>query len=382
MKNVLFIHQSSEMYGSDKTLLFLIQDIIDLGNINPIVVLPNRGPLSDELDKLGVHLIFLPIIKLSRGMFNFKNIISLPFLSLSSVIKLNNQLRGVEINVVYSNTLAVLLGALYSFLFRKKHIWHVHEIITKPKIIVRLYPFILSYFSEIIIFNSKASCNHIVKDSLRLSRKSIVIHNGIDRKISKNKENNFRKDILGFSDSDLIIVLVGRISRWKGQSLLLDVFNKIKEENNNVKLLFVGSTPIGQDLYLKELKESIVNYNLVSEVKIVPFQSNIWDVWDNIDIAVVPSTEPEPFGLVAVEAMLACKPLVVANHGGLCEIVEHKKTGLLFKPNDQDDLALNLNYLIKNRNLRKEISHNGQTHAREKFSSKQYSLSIEEKLLK
>ena len=52
-------------------------------------------------------------------------------------------------------------------------------------------------------------------------------------------------------------------------------------------------------------------------------------IWDSIDIAVVPSTEPEPFGLVALEAMLAKKPVIAAKHGGLTEIIDENKTGFI-----------------------------------------------------
>jgi len=62
-------------------------------------------------------------------------------------------------------------------------------------------------------------------------------------------------------------------------------------------------------------------------VSIIPFQKEISKFWQSIDIAVVPSIEPEPFGLVAVEAMLANKPVIASNHGGLTEIIINNYNG-------------------------------------------------------
>ena len=54
MKNILFIHQSAELYGSDKTLLLLLK-YLDKSKYNPLVVLPNEGPLKQELEKENIH---------------------------------------------------------------------------------------------------------------------------------------------------------------------------------------------------------------------------------------------------------------------------------------------------------------------------------------
>lgn len=69
-------------------------------------------------------------------------------------------------------------------------------------------------------------------------------------------------------------------------------------------------------------------------------------------MAVVPSTEPEPFGMVAIEAMLASKPVVAANHSGLTEIVIHNETGFLVELNNIIALKEALEKLINNPELR------------------------------
>ena len=104
------------------------------------------------------------------------------------------------------------------------------------------------------------------------------------------------------------------------------------------------------------------------QVKIVPFQEEIWQLWDSIDIAVVPSTEPEPFGMVAIEAMLAKKPVIAANHGGLTEIVISGETGLLFEPQNPNELANALESLLNNSEKREKYGLAGYKRAVEHFS--------------
>lgn len=107
------------------------------------------------------------------------------------------------------------------------------------------------------------------------------------------------------------------------------------------------------------------------------FRNDIWVVWDTCDIAVVPSTEPEPFGLVALEAMAAKKPVIAANCGGLKEIVIDQETGVLFEPRNSYALADAIEDLINNKEKRHRLGNNGFNRLNEKFSLSNYIFSIE-----
>lgn len=74
MKTILFIHQSAELYGSDKTLLQLVTGL-NKEKFLPIVVLPNSGPLKELLEKNKIKVIEAPVLKLYRGIFTPKNIV-------------------------------------------------------------------------------------------------------------------------------------------------------------------------------------------------------------------------------------------------------------------------------------------------------------------
>lgn len=374
MKNILFVHQSAEMYGSDKTLLYLVSELKTNGYF-PIVVLPSIGPLYEELHAAQIQIIIAPVIKMSRKMFAIGNLISLPFQVIKSLSILKKELGKTKIDLVHSNTLAVLTGAFFARIYGIKHLWHVHEIITNPKIISNLYPRIVYWLSDIVVFNSSASKDFMVYKFPKIDKKSTVILNGFDRKTALNSDEEiafFRKNILKSNSDDFIIALIGRINRWKGHHLLVDAFSEINKKHPKTKLVFVGSAPPNQENFSDSLTQKINELNLDDKVVILPFQNNIWQVWDSIDIAVVPSTEPEPFGLVAIEAMLASKPVVGSNHGGLLEIIEQDQTGLFFENNNKQQLSTAICQLIDNPEKRINLGKNGKTRAEKHFSLKEY----------
>lgn len=374
MKNILFIHQSADLYGSDKTLLYLVESIKDV--VNPIVVVPEKGPLTDELHKINIPVFIIPVIKVSRQLFTSLDFLKLPFQIFRALKALKNELGDTKIDLIHSNTIAVFLGALYSKKNKIKHIWHVHEIIKSPKVVAKAYPYLVNWFSDAVIFNSLASAEHLYQNKPKLKNKSKIIYNGLDRNYpflpSEEKEILKKEIFKSINKSSKIIGLVGRINRHKGQKLLLNVFDEIVKTNTNIFLLFIGSTIKSQNYLLEDLKNEISSKNLKERVTIINFQKDIWKFYDCIDIVVVPTTDPEPFGLVALEGMLSKKPVVASNHGGLKEIVLHKKTGLLFEPNNKADLKISLETLLTKEPLIKQYGEAGEIRAKIEFSLEKY----------
>lgn len=379
MKNVLIINQSSELYGADKALLELLENYPK--NYNPIVVLEHEGPLKELLLAKGIKVIKCPVVKLNRSLLNFYGLFRVFFDIFRSLHIIRKETKKTHIDLVHSNAISVLLGAFYCFFYKTKHLWHVHEIVEEPKIIAKLYPKIVYLFSDKIVFNSKASYNQFLKFKKKIVNKSAVVYNGQKRLIEFTDEKGVKvlkqKFLPNLNEDSIVIGMVGRISRWKGQKLLLSVFEKLLNCHYNISLVYIGSAPDGQEHFLESLIETITKKKLSNKVTILKFQQNIWQIYDFIDIVVVPSIEPEPFGLVATEAMLSKKPVVAANHGGLSEIVVHEQTGLFFEPKNSIDLEKQLEILINSSELRKRFGENGYKRVKDFFSTEKYVTGIE-----
>jgi glycosyltransferase involved in cell wall biosynthesis len=379
MKNILFIHQSAELYGSDKTLLLLLKHL-DKSKFNPVVVLPFDGPLKTVLEKENIKVVIAPVLKLYRKMFSPLNILKFFSDIKKGISILSNLNKQYHFDLIYSNTLAVLLGITFAKRRNIKHLWHVHEIIESPKIFTKLFCKLLQNKSNSIIVYNSIATQKFWNINSKISDKSQVIWNGLEipDEITSEKEiSNIRETFFNSKPNDIVIGLVGRISRWKGQLTLLNAFVKLQSKHSNARLVFIGSPPPNQENFLEKLNNEISKNQLSSKVAIIPFQENIFKFWQSIDIAVVPSTEPEPFGLVAVEAMLAKKPVVASNHGGLTEIIIDNQTGLLVIPNNEIALSKALSELIENPQIRKDFGEKGYERAIKEFSVDNYVKSFE-----
>ena len=372
MKTILVIHQSAELYGSDKTMLYFLSEL-DKTKYLPIIVLPFDGPLKIELEKNNIKVVIAPVLKLYRKMFTPKNIFKFIKEYYKGTKILNALNKEYKFDLVYTHTLAALIGILFAKKRNIKHLWHVQEIIAKPKVFNFLFKKILSLdCNHKVVYDSIATMNFWIENNLKLTEKSEAVWNGIETKNSKSftdaELNEVRENYFFATNNEIVIALVGRINSWKGQQLLLQSFETVIEKHKNIKLVYLGSAPPNQPIFETELRNKIKEYNLESNVILIPFQKEIEKFWNSIDIAVVPSTEPEPFGMVVIEAMLAKKPVIASNHGGPTEIVVENETGLLFEPNNHNSLSDALEKLIQDEQLRKLYGANGFKRVHNTFS--------------
>jgi glycosyltransferase involved in cell wall biosynthesis len=371
MKNVLIINQSAELYGADKAILELIINFPK--NYTPIVVLHEEGPLKVILEEMNVQVIKTSVIKVKRGIIKPSFFITLPYEIIESFLKIKNDLKGKKIDLIHSNATSVFIGAFYAFFFRIPHLWHVHEIIEKPRRIALIYPRIINLFSSKVVFNSIATSNHFTSILPKIKSKSAIIYNGQERNKPKSSSEEIKKIKSSFTpeiESKIIIGLIGRISKIKGQDLLLDAFVILLKKYSNIHLVFIGSSVVGKEDEFIKIKNKVKS--IYNKVSFIDFQKNIWPFYDALDIIIVPSTEKESFGLVATEAMLCEKPVIAANHGGLVEIIKPNETGLLFEPNNVIDLAEKISFLLENPDLQIIYGKNGYKRVNEKFTTKKF----------
>ena len=173
-----------------------------------------------------------------------------------------------------------------------------------------------------------------------------VVYNGI-RPEKKQKDPNF--DYLAFRrrfalDHEKIIYYVGRMTREKGVSILLQAAAKVLwEMQGNVKLVIIG----GGNTH--HLQVEAWNLGIANRCCFTGFMSDEdLDKFQTIaDCAVFPSLY-EPFGIVALESFAARVPVVVSNTGGLPEVVHHARTGIVTYVNNPDSLAWGILEILRN----------------------------------
>lgn len=198
---------------------------------------------------------------------------------------------------------------------------------------------------------------------------------GVNTKLFRPSENNKAREILQVDKK--IILFVGRFEENKGLPVLLKALDILKKNHPatlaEAMLVIVGGDSLDtppeelspeKKRYLKfiqekSLSERIIFAGPVQHKELPSWYSGAW-------VTVVPSYY-ESFGLVAVEAMACGCPVIASRTGGLQQNVLHGKTGLLVEPKNPKDLAIALNYLLKNERARNEMARQAALHG-EKYS--------------
>jgi glycosyltransferase involved in cell wall biosynthesis len=359
---VVFVHGSAEMYGSDKVLLNLVSALASDTALKPVVVLHETGPLVAALQAAGLEVHVACVVKINRAMFGPAVALVLWRELRRACADLDRIVDGRPVGLVYSNTLAVLGGAFWAWRRKLHHLWHVHEIILKPALVRVGLPRLADWLSQQVITNSQQTQSWLLQQAPGLATRSVVVFNGLPHvpASAPGAVRAFRQR-MGVAPDDLLVTVAGRLNHWKGQELLIDAAASLLRAGRLGGLHFavVGDVFAGQEHILRSLVQRVSDAGLQARVHFVPFVADIYVVWRASDIAVVPSLEPEPFGMVAIEAMACGLPVIAAAHGGLLDIVEDRQTGLLFKPRDALALAEAIAQLAADPALRQRLGQAG-----------------------
>lgn len=367
---VLVLHSSAEFYGSDKSLLDFVSRRPE--GMLLTVALPETGPLVAALEAAGAEVVIGEVCKLQRGMFSPKGVWCTTVAAWRAVCWLRALHRGRRFDLVYSNSVAVLGGALVARSLGLPHVWHVREILIGTKALTWGFRGLVSSMASRVVCNSAETRRWIAGTPRASDPRYAVVWNGVEQSRCSADRRQTRKE-LGADEGDVLLVLVGRINAWKGQRLLVEAFSRLVAGGvNQARLAIVGSAFVGQEHFEIELEQAVEASGCAERIRVLPFRADVEAIWGAADVVVVPSIEPEPFGRVAIEAMAFSKPVVAAAHGGLKEIVDHGVTGWLVPPRDATSLAAALQHLIVSPMLRENMGRAGLARQQLHFSVQAY----------
>ena len=127
MNNIVFLHSSSELYGSDRSLLNLVKNL-DKDKFNITVILPEDGPLVDKINSFdNVEVIINELAVLRRKNLSLSGM-SKYFIELMRSIKfINNLIKEKSIDIVYTNTSVIFVGGISAKICKVKSVWHIRE---------------------------------------------------------------------------------------------------------------------------------------------------------------------------------------------------------------------------------------------------------------
>ncbi len=366
--NILILHGSSDLYGASKILLVTVRTLIKKGH-KPLIVLTENGPLADCLLDLGAEVMFIRLGILRRKYKSIPGIINRLQVIKQAYAEIKQLIVNRNIQLVYSNTTAVLAGAFAARSMGVKHVWHVHEIIEQPKWMYRFLGHMLNRYSYKVIVVSAAVQKSWSK--YVLPEKIELIYNGINYNPYLLPSDKLRKE-LSIDHDTVIIGMIGRVHYWKGQEYFLQIAAVIAKHYPKVHFVMIGDAFPGYEYLYEQLSTLIHQESIGHLVSDLGYRTDVAELLQGFDILVLPSTLPDPFPTVVLEAMASAKPVAATAHGGALEMVDDTITGSWIPVNDVSKAASVIGNLVGNKTLRIQMGEAARKKVLEQYSSEAF----------
>jgi len=342
---VLLVHNSADMYGASRSLLRLASRLPHAG-VEPTLLLPEEGPLSAVARSKGLSVEIQPSLKvISRKIFNPLGLIRFFAGFPRAVWETSRWIRQGKFHLVHTNLGTVVSSAWAARWAGVPHVWHIRDWFQEFGALWAPYSRYILNFSKKVICVSRP-----IAEQFPSSPKVCVLHNGLDLAefppITESERIEARRSF-GFGPQDRVVGTVGRIKFIrKGQEHLLHAVHQLQKEGVQLRVLLAGGAAPGSEDHIPRMKALARDLHLEDSVV---FSGELPDprcAYAAMDIFVLPSAQPEPFGGVVLEAMAFGLPVVATAIGGSPEQVMEGTTGFLVRPADPAAIREKLLQLI------------------------------------
>jgi glycosyltransferase involved in cell wall biosynthesis len=330
MIRLLSVQPVAERGGSDHLLVRMLRSLPP-DEFDCHVALPGPSPLAAEFAAAGAELHAVPMERLStsHGAAEWTGYVGGWPIAVGRLVRL---IRRLRIDVVHTNSLHSLYGWAAAAITRTPHVWQAREIVVQSGAALRLERFLAHRFAVKVICMSQAIADQLEPGNLE------VVYETVDPdEFRPGLAGRFR-DRVGIPDDAPLVGAVGRLDTWKGFEVLLDAFELAKARRPGAHLVVAGGPVTGKEQLATDLATHAAR---LSDVHWLGPRADTPELFADLDLFVLPSTEPEPYGIVVVEALASGAPVVVTDAGGAPEIVVRapEGSGTTVPPADAGALA-------------------------------------------
>ncbi|MBV9008454.1 MAG: glycosyltransferase family 4 protein [Verrucomicrobia bacterium] len=363
LPRILFLHHAGIVGGAELHLLSLVRHFGSRAR----VLLFSDGPFREMLDSTGVSVRVLRSKWTTSGVrggtprFNV--------VSVADVLRLGWATAEAmcDADVVWANSPRALFVASVAQLIRRRPlVWYLHDLLEPSHFSasgIRLIVSTANARANRVLTNSRAAADAFVRAGGRAELIHVLYYGFEVPPLSPEPSNATRTT-----------GVFGRITPWKGHDVVLRALARVP----NVTAIFVGDEEDPD--YANELRRLARELNVQDRIRFLGFRENVAELMRSVGCIVHASTAPEPFGRVVVEAMLAQRPVIATNAGGVGEIVEHGVSGLLVSPRNVDALAGAIRRIFEHPAESRLMAERGRERAMEMFSEERMFRQIEQHL--
>lgn len=359
-RTVLVAHHTPDVYGSDRQLLESISALVS-ADYRVVLVLPTEGPLTTLARERGaeVELVDFPVLR--KAFLTPRGLATLLRHSATALPGCIRAIRRTGADAVYVNTLTIPIWVLAGRLARRPVACHVHEANEEGRRALRVALASPLLLANRIIANSNATAATIRTNFRPASSRIRVIHNGVPEPVVPVP------DLVARDGVPATLTVLGRLSPTKGTDLALEAVAELVGRGYDVRVELAGSVFPGYEWFEEQLRERAERPDLRGRVRFRGYVHPVWNVLGEADVVLLAS-RTESFGIAAVEAQLAGRPVVAPSLQGLQETVEDQVTGLLVRPEDPVALADAVASLLDDPATAAKLAATGRTSAQERFS--------------
>lgn len=353
---ICLIHHVADLYGSSRSLLRLASALLAHDH-SVRVVLQEDGPLRRALEAGGVLVRIVPSLPVLH-----RHRLRSP-LAIAGLLRdwhqagkvLSAWLRAERPDVVHTNSATLLpVAGLCAARLGIPHVQHIREFFTEFGLLWVLYRWVLLRYADLVVCVS-----HAVAAQFPSRPDVAVLHNGFPQ--AEFPEGGeavtgaaWRRQFIG--DRGLLVGVIGRIKlKRKGQETFVDAAAVLAERFPEARFLIVGAPFPGNEQHKTLIEGRIQDLGLTDRIRLTDEVENTKAVYAALDVVVMSSGTPEPFGGVVIEAMACGRAVVGTAIGGTAEQIEDGVTGLLVPPNDPAAMAAAVAELLGDASRRKSM---------------------------
>ncbi len=290
------------------------------------------GELREDLCAAGVEVLVRPLSVMRRAAMSPAGLASVAATLARDGGGLARLARRRDVALIHTNTSVTLGGSAASRVARIPHVWHLREIYTGFE---RYWP---AYRRMLLTADALPCVSAATAAQLGGDPRALVVHDGLGV-APRRAARDAARAALDLPRDAFVCAILGRISTWKGQDVLIAALADPALASSGAIALVAGDPWRGEERRLDELHALAARLGVADRVRFSGFRSDVENVYGAADVVCVPSTQPDPLPNAALEAAAAGCCVVAANHGGLPEILGDATTGVLVAPGDPAALA-------------------------------------------
>jgi glycosyltransferase involved in cell wall biosynthesis len=325
------------------------------------IVASSGGPMTRELTRAGIEHLDMPL--------DTKNPVSMR----KNADRLVDLIEGEKIDIVHARSRAPAWSAYWATQRTgARFVTTFHGTYNFSNPLKKSYNAVMTKADRVIAI-SEFIREHIQRHYTMDGTKIRVIHRGIDMDLYSG-ENVPPERLVRLAekwrlpDGVPVITLPGRLTRWKGQMLLLRAVAEMT--TRPIRALLIGDAQ-GREAYEREIEAEVKRLGVEDVVHLTGGCDDVPAALKLSDIVVSASTDPEAFGRVAVEGQAMGRLVLAPDHGAAPEQIEDGVTGWLYRPRDPFDLAAKLDHaLALSAERRQAMGEAGIANARARFGKR------------